>query len=74
MVRLLVTGRTNRQIADVLVVSVQTVASHLHSAMRKLRVTSRTALAVSAVELGLVTGGQPPPGRVPSPGEDENTG
>ncbi len=58
VVRLLVTGRTNRQIADVLVVSVQTVASHLHSAMRKLRVTSRTALAVSAVELGLVTGGQ----------------
>jgi DNA-binding CsgD family transcriptional regulator len=63
VVRLLVTGRTNRQIADVLVVSVQTVASHLHSAMRKLRVTSRTALAVSAVELGLVPGGQPRAGR-----------
>lgn len=54
VVRLLVSGRTNRQIADVLVVSVQTVASHLHSAMRKLQVSSRTALAVSAVKQGLV--------------------
>jgi DNA-binding CsgD family transcriptional regulator len=65
VVRLLVTGRTNRQIADVLVVSIQTVASHLHSAMRKLRVTSRTGLAVTAVELGLVPTGQSEPGPEP---------
>jgi DNA-binding NarL/FixJ family response regulator len=37
------------------VLSRQTVASHVHSAMRKLRVSSRTALAVSATELGLTS-------------------
>ncbi|MFC0504913.1 helix-turn-helix transcriptional regulator [Micromonospora costi] len=59
--RLLVGGRTNRQIADALVVSTQTVASQLKSAMRKLRVPSRTALAIRVVELGLVgEQGQPP--------------
>ncbi|MGH3373906.1 MAG: helix-turn-helix transcriptional regulator [Actinoallomurus sp.] len=53
VVRLLVDGRTNRQIAETLVVSPQTVTSHVRSAMRKLRVSSRTALAVSVLELGL---------------------
>ncbi len=52
--RLLVEGLTNRQIADALVVSVQTIASQVKSAMRKLDVTSRTALAVRVVESGLV--------------------
>ncbi|MFJ3672440.1 ATP-binding protein [Streptomyces sp. NPDC090106] len=52
--RLLVEGLTNRQIADALVVSAQTVASQVKSAMRKLEVTSRTALAVRVVESGLV--------------------
>ncbi|MEU6602546.1 helix-turn-helix transcriptional regulator [Streptomyces flaveolus] len=52
--RLLLDGRTNRQIADVLVVSTQTVASQVRSAMRKLRVTSRTGLALKVVELGIV--------------------
>lgn len=56
VVRLLLAGRTNRQIAADLVLSVQTVASHLKSAMRKLRVSSRTAVAVRAVELGLLSG------------------
>ena len=54
VVCLVVDGRTNRQIAEALVVSHQTVNSHVSSAMRKLRVSSRTALAVSAVELDLV--------------------
>lgn len=52
--RLLVEGLTNRQIADTLVVSTQTIASQVKSAMRKLDVTSRTALAVRIVESGLV--------------------
>jgi DNA-binding CsgD family transcriptional regulator len=55
VVRLLLDGRTNRQIAEALVVSTQTVASHLHSAMRKLQVSSRTALAVRCAELGIVS-------------------
>ncbi|MBE8478370.1 helix-turn-helix transcriptional regulator [Streptomyces justiciae] len=52
--QLLVEGLTNRQIADALTVSAQTVASQVRSAMRKLDVTSRTALAVRVVESGLV--------------------
>ncbi|GGJ29333.1 helix-turn-helix transcriptional regulator [Streptomyces brasiliensis] len=61
--RLLVGGRTNRQIAEALGVSTQTVASQLKSAMRKLSATSRTVLALRVVELGLVgEHGQPPAG------------
>ena len=52
--RLVVEGLTNRQIADVLMVSAQTIASQVKSAMRKLDVASRTALAVKVVESGLV--------------------
>lgn len=63
--RLLVDGRTNRQIADVLVVSTQTVASQVKSAMRKLRVSTRTALALRVVESGLV--GEP--GQTPAADE-----
>jgi DNA-binding CsgD family transcriptional regulator len=56
VVRLLVTGRTNREIADALSRSPKTVAGQLSSAMRKLGVASRTALAVAAVDAGLVPG------------------
>ncbi len=54
VVRLLVPGRSNPEIAAALVLSPKTVARHLDSAMRKLQVSSRTALAVRAVETGLV--------------------
>jgi DNA-binding CsgD family transcriptional regulator len=54
VVRLVAGGQTNREIAETLVLSRQTVAGHLHSAMRKLNVSSRTALAVTAVEDGLL--------------------
>jgi DNA-binding CsgD family transcriptional regulator/tetratricopeptide (TPR) repeat protein len=56
VVRLIVEGRTNRQIAQALVLSPNTVANHVHSAMRKLGVSSRTALAAQAVENGIVSG------------------
>jgi DNA-binding CsgD family transcriptional regulator len=56
VVRLVAAGSTNQQVADALVVSRQTVASHVQSAMRKLRVSSRAALAVSAAERGLLDG------------------
>lgn len=55
VVRLLVGGRTNREIAGVLILSPKTVARHVETAMRKLEVTSRTALAVKVVETGVVT-------------------
>ncbi|SDU61759.1 ATP-binding protein [Jiangella alkaliphila] len=54
--RLVATGRTNREIADALSRSPKTVAAQLNSAMRKLGVTSRTALAVKAIEAGLLPG------------------
>ena len=60
VVRLLVDGRTNRQIAEALVVSRQTVAEHVRSAMRKLGVSTRTALAVKVVELGVLADGDRP--------------
>jgi DNA-binding CsgD family transcriptional regulator len=54
VVRLVAGGQTNREIAQILVLSPRTVEGHLLSAMRKLRVTSRTALAVTAVEARII--------------------
>ncbi len=55
MARLLVSGGTNAAIAEQLFLSPKTVARHLESAMRKLGVSTRTALAVRAVETGMVS-------------------
>ncbi len=54
VVSLLVSGLTNKEIAELLVLSPKTIARHLDSARRKLGVSSRTALAVKAVEAGIV--------------------
>ncbi len=54
VVSLLVSGLTNREIGELLVLSPKTIARHLDSARRKLSVSSRTALAVKAVEAGIV--------------------
>jgi DNA-binding CsgD family transcriptional regulator len=59
VVRLVADGQTNRQIAESLFLSPKTVASHVDAAMRKLNVTSRTALAVAAVTAGIVTARTP---------------
>jgi DNA-binding CsgD family transcriptional regulator len=45
-------GWTNRRIAEALFLSPKTVEHHLASAMRKLRVTSRTALSVAVAAEG----------------------
>jgi DNA-binding CsgD family transcriptional regulator len=50
VVRLVADGRTNREIAQALVLSPRTVEGHLVSARRKLNASSRTALAVAALE------------------------
>jgi DNA-binding CsgD family transcriptional regulator len=54
VVRWVVAGKTNREIAQILTKSPATVDQQLRSAMRKLKVTSRTALAVTAVEAGVL--------------------
>lgn len=59
VVRLVMAGRTNREIADVLCRSPKTVATQVNSAMRKLKVSTRTALAVSAIETGILRTDQP---------------
>jgi DNA-binding CsgD family transcriptional regulator len=56
VVRLVVNGKTNKEIARLLARSPTTVAGQLSSAMRKLQVTSRTTLAVRAVEAGIPAG------------------
>ncbi|MBE1876667.1 ATP-binding protein [Myceligenerans pegani] len=63
VVRLVATGKTNREISRILAKSPATVDQQLRAAMRKLKVTSRTALAVTAVETGVLpaerTGARP---------------
>lgn len=54
VVRLLVAGRTVRQIAHELFLSPKTIDCHLDSARRKLKAPSRVALAAAAVEAGIV--------------------
>jgi predicted ATPase/DNA-binding CsgD family transcriptional regulator len=46
-------GRTNRQIADELVLSERTVDTHVHNVLGKLELTSRAQVAVWAVGHGL---------------------
>jgi predicted ATPase/DNA-binding CsgD family transcriptional regulator len=52
VLRLLAEGKTNRQIAEQLVISPRTVNTHLTSLYQKLRVTSRTAATRVAIENG----------------------
>src|SRR5262249_30513384 len=48
--RLIVRGQTNRQIAEQLVVSPHTVERHVENILHKLRLSSRTEIAVWMVE------------------------
>jgi DNA-binding CsgD family transcriptional regulator len=59
VVRLVIAGRTNREIAGALHRSPNTVSTQLKSAMRKLHVSSRTALAMSAADVGILPGEGP---------------
>lgn len=54
VVRLVASGRTNRQVAETLFLSPRTVDRHLSKAMHKLAVSSRTTLAVVAADAGLL--------------------
>ncbi len=54
---LIAQGKTNREIADTLVVSHRTVETHVSTILSKLGVPSRSRIAVWAVEVGLVKNG-----------------
>ncbi len=54
VLRLLVRGNTNRQIAELLVLSIRTVESHRANVMGKLGLSSRVELVTYAEEQGLL--------------------
>jgi|ERR1035437_3880340 DNA-binding NarL/FixJ family response regulator len=54
ILRLLVLGKTNKEIATALEIGEKTVKTHMSSIMPKLNVQSRTQAALAAVRLGLV--------------------
>jgi DNA-binding NarL/FixJ family response regulator len=53
VLRLVAAGRSNKQIAEELVLSVRTVSHHLDHIFAKLGVSSRTAAAAFALREGL---------------------
>ncbi|MCS6267636.1 MAG: response regulator transcription factor [Vampirovibrio sp.] len=56
VLRLIVDGHSNAQIADVLVITKATAKAHVHSILQKLCVDDRTQAAVLAMRQGLVKG------------------
>jgi len=55
VLRLLIAGRSNKEIAEELVVASGTVKRHVSNILRKLQVTSRLAAVAQARDLGLAT-------------------
>jgi len=55
VVRLVAQGKSNREIADVLVVTKRTIETHINNIQYKLNLASRTQIVVWAVEKGLAT-------------------
>ena len=51
-------GRSNREIADILVISERTARTHVSNVLSKLNLTSRTQAALAAIREGLVPGPQ----------------
>lgn len=66
VLRWLVQGKTNAEIAFEMFTVPQTIKVHMHNAMVKLQVTNRTAAAIRAIELGLVAPPRPPAWRADS--------
>jgi DNA-binding NarL/FixJ family response regulator len=54
VVRLLATGKSNREIAQTMMISLSSVKTYVKRAMEKLVVSDRTQAAVRAIELGLL--------------------
>ena len=56
VLRLVATGRTNQEVADVLCISDKTVGRHLSNVYRKIDVGTRAAATAYAFARGLVDG------------------
>lgn len=56
VLRLLALGRSNKEIANELVIGEKTVKTHVSNILMKLEMTSRTQAALHAVRIGLVSG------------------
>jgi DNA-binding NarL/FixJ family response regulator len=54
VVRLLAAGKTNREIAQELILSISTVKTHVEHVIAKLEVADRTQAAVKATRMGIV--------------------
>lgn len=54
VLELLITGRSNSEIAKVLAVSVHTIKAHVCSILHKMSVDDRVQAAVKAIRTGLV--------------------
>jgi DNA-binding NarL/FixJ family response regulator len=54
VIRLVAAGRTNREVAELLVISDKTVARHLHNVFTKLDLPNRSAATAYAYQHGLV--------------------
>ena len=61
VLRLLVLGQTDREIAETLYLSVRTVERHVARILAKLDVRTRTAAAATAIAAGLVSPNPPGP-------------
>ncbi len=58
ILRLIASGKTNRQIAKELIVSLSTVKTHVQRIIKKLEVSDRTQASVRALEMGLLAEGE----------------
>jgi DNA-binding NarL/FixJ family response regulator len=58
VLRLMVRGHTNREMAQELSIALSTVKNHVHTIIGKFEVSDRTQAAVRAVELGLFSAEQ----------------